>query len=194
MASDGMNRWLATRSTSGDAYDARYDQRAAAGEDVHGEATLVESFQPRSVLDAGCGTGRVGRELALRGVRVTGVDIDEEMLGTARVKAPEVEWLLGDLATIQLDRRFDAIVMAGNVMIFVTPGTEGAVVQNMQRHLSPGGVLIAGFQLMRGGLAVERYDELCGAAGLTPAERWSTWGRDAWASGADYAVSVHRTT
>lgn len=42
-----------------DEYDARWDRLAAAGEDVHGEAEFVMAYAPRSVLDGGCGTGRV---------------------------------------------------------------------------------------------------------------------------------------
>jgi SAM-dependent methyltransferase len=186
------NRWLRTRAVSGDAYDQTYERRAAAGEDVHGEADFVEAFAPKTVLDAGCGTGRVGRELARRGIDVVGVDIDAEMLATAKRKAPSVDWRLADLATVDLGRKFDAIVMAGNVMIFLTPGTEGDVVANMARHLAPSGMLIAGFQLQPGRLTVERYDEHAAAAGLSLAERWSTWDRDSWQPGGDYAVSVHR--
>ncbi len=189
---ENENRWLASRPIAGDAYDARYDERAAAGEDVHGEATCVEGFHPRSVLDGGCGTGRVGRELARRGLDVVGVDIDAEMLATAQRKSPDATWHLGDLATLDLDRRFDAIVLAGNVMIFLAPGSEPAVVENMRRHLEPAGVLIAGFQLMRGRLALDRYDALASAAGLRLAERWATWDHDPWQPGCDYAVSVHR--
>jgi hypothetical protein len=77
-------------------------------------------------------------------------------------------------------------------MIFVEPGTEGAVVVNMARHLKAEGVLIAGFQLMRGRLAIERYDEIAADAGLALSERWSTWDCDEWVAGGDYAVSVHR--
>ena len=177
---------------SGDAYDATYERRAAAGEDVHGEADFVQRFAPASVLDAGCGTGRVGRELARRGLDVAGVDIDSEMLDTARRKAPGVDWSLADLATVDLSRAFDAIVMAGNVMIFLEPGTESAVVANMARHLRPGGLLIAGFQIMPDRLSIPRYDEIAANAGLALAERWSTWDRDAWDTGGDYAVSVHK--
>jgi SAM-dependent methyltransferase len=186
------NRWLRTRSVSGADYDATYERRAAAGENVHGEADFVESLAPASVLDAGCGTGRVGRELARRGVAVVGVDIDPAMLTTAREKAPGIDWELADLAAVNLQRQFDAVVMAGNVMIFLAPGTEGIVVANMARHLVPGGVLVAGFQLQPGRLTLDRYDELAAAAGLDLAERWATWDRKPWHSGADYAVSVHR--
>ena len=131
------NRWLRERSVSGDTYDATYDRRAAAGENVHGEADFVQTFAPKSVLDAGCGTGRVGRELARRGLDVVGVDIDPEMLDTARRKAPGVDWRLADLASVDLGRTFDAIVMAGNVMIFLEPGTETAVVANMAATSHP---------------------------------------------------------
>ena len=187
-----QNRWLQSRSVSGDDYDATYQRRAAAGENVHGEADLVESLGPKSVLDAGCGTGRVGRELARRGIDVMGVDIDEEMLATARRAAPTVDWRDGDLASVQLNRGFDAIVMAGNVMIFLAPGSEGAVLENMARHLNAGGLLVAGFQLQAGRLSLPRYDELATAAGLALTERWSTWDRQPAQDGDTYAVSVHR--
>jgi len=188
---DTPNRWLETRSVSGDAYDATYERRAAAGEDVHGEADFIMRLEPKSVLDAGCGTGRVGRELARRDVDVVGVDIDPEMLDTARRKSPDVDWRLADLASVNLSRSFDVIVMAGNVMIFLTPGTEGDVVANLARHLRPGGLLVAGFQLMPGRLSIEDYDRFATNAGLKLAERWSTWNRDPWSAGGDYSVSVH---
>jgi SAM-dependent methyltransferase len=120
------------------------------------------------------------------------VDIDAEMLATARRKAPDVDWRLADLTDVQLGRSFDAIVMAGNVMIFLAPGSEGAVVSNMARHLEPGGVLIAGFQLQPGRLTLDHYDEVASAAGLSLLERWSTWECGAWVAGGGYAVSVHR--
>jgi SAM-dependent methyltransferase len=172
---------------------------AATGKDMHGEASFVEALGARSVLDAGCGTGRVAIELARRGVEAVGVDADPGMLSAARAKAPELEWILGDLSDFTLPdvdgpgpRRFDAAVLAGNVMIFVVPGTEGAVLERVAAHLRPGGLVVAGFQLLPGRLGLERYDELSSAAGLTLADRFATWDRDPWTAGGDYAVSVHR--
>ena len=186
------NPWLATRSRDGDSYDAPYERRAAAGEDVHGEANFVSHYGVRSVLDAGCGTGRVGRELARRGLDVAGVDLDPAMLATAIRKSPGIPWHNEDLETVDLGRTFEAVVMAGNVMIFLTPGSEGAVLANMASHLGPGGLLVAGFQLGPGKLSLARYDELAAAAGLVLAERFATWDRDPWVEGGGYAVSVHR--
>jgi SAM-dependent methyltransferase len=176
---------------SGDAYDARWKQMAAKGESIHGEADFVCRFDPASALDAGCGTGRVGIELARRGIDVVGVDLDDSMLASARAKAPDLTWVTADLRDVDLGRTFDVVVMPGNVMIFLAPGTESAVVANMARHVSPGGRLIAGFQLRRG-YELSQYDADCTAAGLVLDTRYSTWEAAPWRSGGDYAVSVHR--
>ena len=193
-----QNPWLAgvrmggEAPMSGDEYDARYEADAAAGKEVHGEANFVESYGVRSVLDAGCGTGRTGRELARRGLDVVGVDLDADMLDTARRKAPDVPWYHADLATIDLGRTFECVVAPGNVMIFLTPGSEQDVISNIARHLSSGGLLIAGFQLTTPRMTLERYDELCRNAAFHLSERFATWDKDPWLAGGDYAVSVHR--
>ena len=192
MTEQSTNRWLATDAPRGDVYDERYEQRAAAGENVHGEADFVEQMGARSVLDAGCGTGRVARELARRGLDVTGVDLDPAMLATGQRKAPALDWRLGDLATIELGRTYDAVVLAGNVMIFLAPGSEGAVLANLARHLNPGGSVIAGYQLRADRLSLEAYDAHARAAGLALTERYATWDREPWRPGGAYAVSVHR--
>ena len=189
---DSQNPWLRMQRASGDEYDEPYERKAAAGENVHGEADFVMRFSPTSVLDAGCGTGRIARELARRGVDVVGVDLDETMLSTARRKAPSLAWHCADLASIDLGRTFDVILLAGNVMIFLTPGTEAAVVVNLVRHLAPGGRLVAGFSLRPGQLTVEEYERIVAAAGLSREELWSTWDRDPWDPDADYQLSVHR--
>jgi SAM-dependent methyltransferase len=190
----GENRWLAEAGDRSQTYDRRWEELAAAGRNVHGEADLVEGLGPRSVLDAGCGTGRVAVELARRGIEVTGVDVDAAMLDKARAKAPDLPWILADLATLDLGRTFDVVVMAGNVMIFLTPGTEAAVVSAAARHLEAGGALVAGFSLEPGRLELAIYDAHCAAAGLELAERWVTWDRQPFEAGGSYAVSVHRRT
>src|SRR5690349_3132324 len=109
----------------GDEYQRRFDALAATGVDVHGEATFVRAFQPAHVLDAGCGTGRVAVELARHGIDVVGVDADASMIATARRLHGELSWIEADLAgDLDLGRRFDVVVMAGNVPLFTPPGTQ----------------------------------------------------------------------
>jgi len=179
---------------SGDEYDARFARLATEGLYLHGEADLVTALvgdRPARILDAGCGTGRVAIELARRGYDVVGIDVEPAMLDTARAKAPELSWILGDLSHAELPpSSFDVALAAGNVMIFVQLGTEAAVVDTLARVLVPGGLLVAGFQVGRQ-LTLARYDDLAAAAGLALVHRWATWEQDPYRGG-DYAVSVHR--
>ncbi|MCC6435052.1 MAG: class I SAM-dependent methyltransferase [Acidimicrobiales bacterium] len=203
-----MNRWLSRDDVPrGGDYDERWRRLAESGANIHGEADCVERLlaplhdelggtRPISVLDAGCGTGRVGIELARRGYDVVGVDVDPAMLAEARLKHPDGTWLLADLAELDLSahragRRFDLVAAPGNVMIFLAAGTEAVVLQRLAAHLGPGGRLVAGFQLGADRLGLDAYDSLATAAGLALEHRWATWDGEPFVGG-DYAVSVHR--
>lgn len=67
-----------------------------------------------SVLDAGCGIGRISVELALIGLKVTGVDIIESELQAARESAEdenlEIEFLNRDLRNLCIEDRFSLAV------------------------------------------------------------------------------------
>jgi SAM-dependent methyltransferase len=175
----------------GESYQRRFDVLAQQGQDVHGEASFVAGLAPASVLDAGCGTGRVAIELARRGIEVVGVDNDASMLATARARGPAVTWVEADVTALDLDRTFDVAVMAGNVPLFTPPGTQAALVAACARHLGTGGALVAGFQLGRG-YDLADYDGHCAEAGLELVERWATWNRDRFPGDGTYAVSIHR--
>jgi 2-polyprenyl-3-methyl-5-hydroxy-6-metoxy-1,4-benzoquinol methylase len=177
------------RNVSVDEYESRF-----SGPDAHGEADFVASFAPRTVLDAGCGTGRIAIELDRRGFEVVGVDLDEDLLMRAGRKSSDVRWALADLATMELARRFDVVLLAGNVMLYCRVEDRPDVVANCAHHLAPHGRLIAGFSLELPGIApltLAEYDEMCASSRLELAERWATWDRQPYAGG-PYAVSVHR--
>lgn len=175
-----------------DEYDARWDQLAARGEHVHGEADFVMSLHPHSVLDAGCGTGRVAIELARRGVDVVGVDGDPDMLERARRRAPELTWVESNLAALDLGRTFDVVVLAGNVVPFVDAADRAAAVAGSARHVAPVGRLVSGASLRADWPTAAQYDAWCAAAGFTLVDRFATWNGDPWTPAADYAVSVHQ--
>jgi SAM-dependent methyltransferase len=186
---EDWNRWRAQEDL--DRYDERWRRLAAAGENPHGEADFVAAYRPATVLDGGCGTGRVGIELARRGIGVLGVDADPDMIAAARRKAPDLEWIVADLAELELPRRFDVMVLAGNVVPYVSAERRPAAVAACARHLAPGGRLVTGFALRPRWPTLDEYDGWCAAAGLETEDRFATWDRKPYAGG-NYGVSVHR--
>ncbi|MBA3744058.1 MAG: class I SAM-dependent methyltransferase [Sporichthya sp.] len=170
---------------------------------MHGEARFCSALVAPGarILDAGCGTGRVGARLAELGFDVAGTDVDASMLAVSR-RIPGVRWHLADLAGLDLDEApFDLIVAAGNVFPFLAASTGPRVLERLAAHLSPGGLLVSGFGLDRAHLPdpaaivdIADYDSWCAAAGLVLLSRHATWDGDAWSDSTGYAVSVHRRT
>ncbi|HEX5597798.1 MAG TPA: class I SAM-dependent methyltransferase [Micromonosporaceae bacterium] len=192
-------RW-ATNTDPGHSqwYIERFRRMAAEGVDLAGEARMLDAMMQRGsrVLDAGCGPGRVGAELAARGHRVVGVDADPELIAAAEADHPGPVWLVGDLADLDLPAAgypdpFDAAVVAGNVMTFVASGTEQAVLANIARHLVPDGFAVVGFGTDRGYLLAD-FDVDLVAAGFHLEHRFATWDLRPWDPAADFAVSVLR--
>lgn len=97
-----------------------------------------------SVVDIGCGVGRLSRPLAERASEVWAVEISEEMLDLARrynAGLENVRWLLGDghsLAGIK-DQSADGIVSLVVFQHIPDPGVVMSYVREMGRVLKAGG-------------------------------------------------------
>ncbi|WP_159620329.1 class I SAM-dependent methyltransferase [Ruania rhizosphaerae] len=177
-------------------YVQRFKDMAAEGADLHGEARMIDAMLPRAarVLDAGCGPGRLGGELARRGHTVVGVDVDPVLIEAARTEFGDCTWVLQDLAELDLAEAgvrepFDIVVAAGNVMAFLAPSTRPAVVANLAGALAPEGRLVVGFGTGRG-YAVEEFFDDARAAGLAESVRLSTWDLHPWTTQAGFLVGI----
>lgn len=99
---------------------------------------------PMTILDMGCGTGLLACGFAKRGHRVTGADPAVAMLDIARRRpgGDSVTWVHSDAAGLNLDTRFDLIIMTGHVFqVFLTDEEIKAVLRTLHNHLAPGGRL-----------------------------------------------------
>jgi SAM-dependent methyltransferase len=179
-------------------YVERFRSMARAGDDLAGEARLVDTMVPRRarVLDAGCGPGRVGGALAEAGHDVVGVDVDPVLIEAAEQDHPGPRWLVGDLAELDLPARgvtepFDALVCAGNVMTFLAPATRRDVLARFRAHLAADGRAVIGFGAGRG-YPFEEFLADAKASGLEPDLLLSTWDLRPFAGDADFLVAILR--
>ncbi|MEU8195029.1 class I SAM-dependent methyltransferase [Microbispora amethystogenes] len=176
----------------------RFRSMARAGDDLAGEARLVDAMLPRHarILDAGCGSGRVGGALAEAGHDVVGVDVDPALIEAAEQDHPGPRWLVGDLAELDLPAQgvtapFDAVVCAGNVMTFLAPTTRRDVLRCFRTHLAPDGRAAIGFGAGRGYEFEEFFADVAASA-LEPDLLLSTWDLRPFRKDASFLVALLR--
>ncbi len=179
-------------------YIERFRSMARAGDDLFGEARLVDAMASRGahILDAGCGPGRLGGFLAEAGHRVVGVDVDPVLIDAAEQDSPGPRWLVGDLAELDLPARgitepFDIIVAAGNVMTFLAPSTRGQVLSRLRAHLADDGRAVIGFGAGRGYEFAQFFADATDA-GLAQDLLLSTWDVRPFTDESDFLVAILR--
>ncbi|OYO25377.1 SAM-dependent methyltransferase [Enemella dayhoffiae] len=179
-----------------DRYAQRFRSLEAQGEDIYGEARLVDAMLPRGaqVLDAGCGAGRTGGWLAKVGHEVVGVDQDPVLIEAAGQDYPGPTWLVGDLSELDLPARgvidkFDAIVCAGNVMTFLHPETRVPVLRKFAAHLKSNGRAVIGFGKGRDYEFTDYLNDVA-HAGLEVQLGLSTWDLRPFDADSDFLVTV----
>lgn len=166
-----------------DWYIQRFKSMQESGQDIYGEARLIDAILPREarILDAGSGPGRLGTYLHRAGHRVIGVDIDPQLVAEAQRVCPDAMWITADLTDLPQalaaksdDVDFDAIICAGNVMTFLAESTRLPVLKNFRAALADEGRAVIGFGGGRG-YEFEQFFTDVEEAGLTVEHKFSTW-------------------
>ncbi|HJC68921.1 bifunctional 2-polyprenyl-6-hydroxyphenol methylase/3-demethylubiquinol 3-O-methyltransferase UbiG [Brachybacterium sp. EE-P12] len=176
-------------------YAERWRRLEAAGKDILGEARLLDAMAERGarILDAGCGSGRLGGHLARAGHDVVGVDLDPHLIEVARAEHPGARWEVGNLAALDLRDEggarllFDLQVSAGNVLTFLAGAERRPALAALASHLAPQGRLVVGFGLDRG-YALEDFTADAEVEGLVLVQRFSSW--DLRPASDDFLVGV----
>lgn len=104
-----------------------------------GEPEIVHAAVPpgASILELGCGTGRILRPLAALGHPVTGVDDSADMLA----RSPDLPTVCSPIQSLRLDRRFDVVLLA-STMINADPGTRQGFLATVRHHLRDDGIAV----------------------------------------------------
>lgn len=194
--------WIAVEDRW-EVYSTRFAGYFADGADMDGEARFVDVLLGRgsTVLDAGCGPGRVTAALTARGHAAIGVDRDAGLVADGHGRYPGLPLHVRDLLAVDhawlvsqdLPTEFDAIVCPGNVMVFLAPSTERAVLLQLAALLRPGGRAVFGFATDRE-YTVDGLDADAAAVGWTLEHRFASWHLAPFTPDADWAVSVYRSS
>jgi SAM-dependent methyltransferase len=122
-------------------YDSIMGERKYAAEEVR---RLLSVYSPNcgSVLELGCGTGSVLKQLSPF-YDVAGLDISPRMLAIARRKCPSIQLFRGDMTNFRLKRKFDAVICVFDSINHITrwPGWQN-VFARAHAHLRDGGVFL----------------------------------------------------
>jgi len=124
-------------------------------EDIPYWERLIDELRPASVLELGCGTGRLLGPIARRGLahradfKLVGLDLSAPLLAAATERIgsdPElrvaVRMVEADMSDFALEERFDLVIIAFNGLGFVVgPGRQRACLHAVRRHLAPKGRL-----------------------------------------------------
>jgi SAM-dependent methyltransferase len=104
-----------------------------------GEPEIVHAAVPAgaSILELGCGTGRILRPLAALGHPVVGVDDSPEMLA----RSPDLATVCSPIGTLRLGRTFDVVLLA-STLINADPGTRREFLATVRQHLGDDGTAV----------------------------------------------------
>jgi SAM-dependent methyltransferase len=120
-----------------------YDKDNPWGIDTDFYVQLAVEVEARTIIDLGCGTGLLTRELAAEGRKVIGVDPSSVMLAYARQQpnAHLVQWTEGD-ASVLGKAEADLVLMTGNVaQVFLEDSDWFATLRAIHTALKPNGYL-----------------------------------------------------
>lgn len=98
-----------------------------------------------AVLDVGCGQGFFSSLLRKCGMRVTGIDISETGIRTARESygSLDIEFLVGDVNAISIEKKFDC-VFTRSLSLYNNSdfATRREVTEALMKYVKPGGIFI----------------------------------------------------
>jgi len=115
------------------------------------------------VLDFGCGDGRHDIALARRGIDVTGVDyvgarVRQAAERAQRLNLDTARFVEGDVRNIDLGKRYDAAICLYDVVGTYADDTENfRILENLRRHLKPGGRCLLSVMNLHATLAIAKY-------------------------------------
>lgn len=122
-----------------DLYDKKLDYVSELGKGT------IEILSPKSgekILDLGCGTGDLANEISKMGALVIGMDLSTQMIDSAKMKYPEINFFVGNAENFKLDEQMDAVFSNAALHWMINPER---VIKCVWNALKKGGRFVAEF-------------------------------------------------
>lgn len=120
-------------------YDSKHEFVSRYGRGLLNELDLKPG---QTILDLGCGTGKLSGDLAAQGAEVIGVDASPEMVEHAKACNPQLSFSVADAACLPYENFFD-IIFSNAVFHWIAD--QNALLDSVFNALKPGGILLCEF-------------------------------------------------
>jgi trans-aconitate methyltransferase len=120
-------------------YDDKLGYVSEFGKDV---LSLLNPLKGEKIFDLGCGSGDLAHEIQQAGAVVTGMDLSNEMIAKARIKYPQIDFIVGNAENFIMDQSYDAVF--SNAALHWMKNAK-QVVESVWNILHQGGRFVAEF-------------------------------------------------
>lgn len=124
--------------------DIYVEEASLDHEDTSYINSFLETVSGKKILDLGCGPGILSKYLSDLGYDVTGVDFAEQMISIAKKLAPNANFIVSDIANLELDDKFYGIVLA-HLLIHFSKDENIQILNKLHNFMNPDASLFIQF-------------------------------------------------
>lgn len=105
--------------------------------------SVINTLRPHSILELGCGSGRLFPLYINKIPVIYGIDISQEMLNKAALKFPSVQLVNSDIVGFKLPLKFDLIVLSNSLLKHIEHQSDRIkIINNAKEHLTDDGIIL----------------------------------------------------
>jgi SAM-dependent methyltransferase len=102
---------------------------------------IINKISPKTILDFGCGDGKLIYELKNKNIKLTGIDISKKAISFAKLFSPEEKFIVENLSDFKTEEKFD-LVTSVETLEHIPPEQLKNIIKNLSRVLKENGYLI----------------------------------------------------
>lgn len=123
-------------------YEAMYHTFIDYKEEYECYGNILKKYGKKQVLEIGCGTGNLADYFQKNGISYQGMDLNQEMIDLAKIKAPTSKFIKGDMRDFKLNQPSESIIITARTSSYLFTNQDvKAAFSTIHNNLQIGGVL-----------------------------------------------------